>query len=569
MISVRSTISPAGQLVLGGRGEIPDTPWFSPVEYYTIPVLCSPYKNQTFSEYVVEVPFGHLSQGTRTWGRLRDKDVYHVHAAGEVTLDPLSVTALDYTPGPDGNYVYGLTFVEGSVTRYASRVIPWGHSTSWSESYEPGMGSSSEHGAVVSYTNHLAYYTVQFNGHLAYEACRFVAGTVEFADGYTHTPDVRVVYSRVVKRYSTSSNTLWSFQYRDCTEVDSHRVMTPKGDVYEWDAVPLDLTYWLPYAVYTQSWEHMSTWGVDGSEDVLGLCTALALELEEQIPLSRIIRYFTDNPCSYDARELCQDILDQHKLVDANILQTLYELIALFAGNPEALTTLFSRVTGAMDVMKAGGLLSEGLSKAKYFAKLWSDLELTLQYGILPTLGDMQKIWDAYFSALSSKESISRLHSRHETNDDGPTGSLVTTDVLTVEVGRLPEDFLSVPTHVVRGLWSVGLWPNFTMAYDVIPFSFMVDWFKNIGQLAERADLAIWTEYFPIQYCIVSRKRAWTVAVQDLIPVEGIVLGDITFFVYQRYCDRELPLPPIEVGGNNGSFSHWAEASALVVQRLR
>jgi hypothetical protein len=105
------------------------------------------------------------------------------------------------------------------------------------------------------------------------------------------------------------------------------------------------------------------------------------------------------------------------------------------------------------------------------------------------------------------------------------------------------------------------------MLWDAVPYSFVSDWLVDFGSVLEKCDERIDQEYFPIDHSITSQKRVWSPIPEALWPGYQ-VHGQIHFKYYTRTVAKDFPLPPIQVSVQVGSFLHWAEAGALVIQRL-
>lgn len=106
------------------------------------------------------------------------------------------------------------------------------------------------------------------------------------------------------------------------------------------------------------------------------------------------------------------------------------------------------------------------------------------------------------------------------------------------------------------------LLPTAENLWDLVPFSFVVDWFVNVGDILSALDLASELSQFEISYVGYSVKTR-----EPVDPLPGLA-GEVTMRTYRRWY-RHKPMPPsIPSVSTPTSFDHWIEGSALVVQRI-
>lgn len=114
-------------------------------------------------------------------------------------------------------------------------------------------------------------------------------------------------------------------------------------------------------------------------------------------------------------------------------------------------------------------------------------------------------------------------------------------------------------------LMSVGAYPFLETAWDLIPFSFVVDWFTRFSDVLEVADSYTILNSYTITSHVTTRKSSATLPFEKLFPEwQGEALGDITIVDYNRTVGK-IP-PPIRLDLTPNSFTHWVEGAALIVQ---
>jgi hypothetical protein len=82
------------------------------------------------------------------------------------------------------------------------------------------------------------------------------------------------------------------------------------------------------------------------------------------------------------------------------------------------------------------------------------------------------------------------------------------------------------------GLNQYGLFPGLYNLWDMIPFSFIADWFANLGDELQDIDQSIFFSYYEVNELLVSRKRK--------IVVEES-WGKTTYEYYERRLYDEMP----------------------------
>lgn len=149
-------------------------------------------------------------------------------------------------------------------------------------------------------------------------------------------------------------------------------------------------------------------------------------------------------------------------------------------------------------------LLSAGAS----IADLWSDLQLKWDYGAKPLISDVKEFSDKY-GALTRRLNGLDIFGHHVVNgvfkytlpDEftgyGPSKLIVRTKV------DFHFNHFTFLTSFLGGK-AVGLVPDLSSLWDLVPFSFVVDWFTNLGERFEDIDDALVLFLMPCNYCVHS-----------------------------------------------------------------
>lgn len=100
--------------------------------------------------------------------------------------------------------------------------------------------------------------------------------------------------------------------------------------------------------------------------------------------------------------------------------------------------------------------------------------------------------------------------------------------------------------------------------WDLIPYSFVVDWFVDIGGILSRLDQLDLITHLNIDEVYDSYTSVGTVQASTFC--HGIV-GLLQFKRYKRHCHQDASFPLI-VPQQPSITSHWLEGAALIIQKL-
>lgn len=190
--------------------------------------------------------------------------------------------------------------------------------------------------------------------------------------------------------------------------------------------------------------------------------------------------------------------------------------------------------------------------------KSWASLFLSAKYGIPLTFKDMKKLIISLQETLSlapnAKVSSSRnwsskgcIYESHYSIYYNPIDSRL--------VGIIPK------------LKEFHLIPDYSDLWDFIPFSFVVDWFINVGALLEKVDTISEFSKYDIQGCMFSLKITKGITPEQL-GFPGYK-GNIILTKYDRTISSSACPPSIARSTTTPpTFDHWIEGTALMVQKI-
>lgn len=194
---------------------------------------------------------------------------------------------------------------------------------------------------------------------------------------------------------------------------------------------------------------------------------------------------------------------------------------------------------------------------------------LGLNYGILPTIDDLKSIWDSFHTQYYYDRNGFQRASSY---DDATANETLTIDGISVETTtRINRRIhLAINTEdtgldaLVERVRKLGVFPSLTNLWDLVPYSFVLDWFVDIGSVLERIDTRHQLFNLDIKYCIQSQKvhtsRSFT------SDKEGLYV-EMDSTSYQRNVGTEVPQPVIFKENRVTAQNHWVEGSALILAR--
>jgi hypothetical protein len=106
--------------------------------------------------------------------------------------------------------------------------------------------------------------------------------------------------------------------------------------------------------------------------------------------------------------------------------------------------------------------------------------------------------------------------------------------------------------------------------WDLIPYSFVVDWVVNVGDTLSRLDMCAQLDRFKI-FLTGQTLKVTTQLAADKIPQLKDMIGHVNAKSYKRVYKPDVVIPPSLASSRNSdqNFKHWIEGSALAIQRVR
>lgn len=228
------------------------------------------------------------------------------------------------------------------------------------------------------------------------------------------------------------------------------------------------------------------------------------------------------------------------------------------------------------DAMRALGLTPGGREpRGSSVPRKW----LELQYGWKPLLSDVYGACDALSKRSGDDWSVvakgSGMEQRFESffaipSGSSPEGSSVSARSETGAFCRID----AYPSGAITSsLASVGVTNPINLAWELLPFSFVVDWFLPLGPWLDSMDA---TAGFTIRGSSLSRRvrATWSCSGTSGVLSNGTKVtndwsGGKTSFWLSRSVNISFPRPQFPRLKDPGSFRHMADGLALLTQAFR
>lgn len=230
---------------------------------------------------------------------------------------------------------------------------------------------------------------------------------------------------------------------------------------------------------------------------------------------------------------------------------------------------------GAGDVIKQ---LLEGYKAVKNLnpraaIKFMADAYLIYQYVVMSTIHDVDKIHKKGPGIIRRLRNPEAGNSRRRAFEDvvyvGSSFGDIQVKIAAEYILRRNNDLESI---IIDSLDSLGLLPSPGNLWDLVPLSFVVDWFTNLGSVfdALRAERDTW--HYTILSRIESQKYQMTWTRENVLEVFGdsfAIDSPIDGKLYRRsiYYDWGST-NPMSLAGNGGlSPNQWFSGLVLIIQR--
>ena len=260
--------------------------------------------------------------------------------------------------------------------------------------------------------------------------------------------------------------------------------------------------------------------------------------------LSRIHPGYRDRDIFGD---LCRRCANDAQLLDLNGIEYLAD-IRSFTSDLKSLLSLL-----------------KGKATLKSAAKLF----LTYKYGMKLTVTDTISIFQSIPRHLESTSHDFRWARAAESTIGQSCSDVAWTRVDNYHYKVYYEPYDSGLVNLVDQLWSVGLFPSLQNSWDLIPLSFVVDWFTQISERLSAYDASTFWSCNKVLGGLGSRKTIFGGVQGDVIfPSLSNSAGVATVTEYARFGTDTIVTPTF-FNDAPRDFKNYAEATALLIARSK
>lgn len=312
-------------------------------------------------------------------------------------------------------------------------------------------------------------------------------------------------------------------------------IPTPKGISY---------TQWLEYFNLPETWGTWSTFMKIASrpsnlsrDEIYSILYRVKL-VKFDHNLERIASYY-EHPDIYGY--LSQKAVDRISYVDTNGLEYFPELLGLKT------------------------LISQFYSQSYTSAKALASAYLAFQYGVKNLYNDSKR----YTRGLQ-RIGLSNISNLWKTTHSAEYLSIPATAYspqisLEYHYKITYRHYDDLVINSYRKLREWGLAPTLTSAWDMVPFSFVVDWFLDIESLTKQFDDAAKRAMYKYIGVTKSRKLSTPGVLSDMFG-DLQVVGNIQFTHYSRQVSKRIDVPRFAYATPE-PFHNYVEAAALIIAR--
>lgn len=200
--------------------------------------------------------------------------------------------------------------------------------------------------------------------------------------------------------------------------------------------------------------------------------------------------------------------------------------------------------------------------------KAWANWWLSFRYGDRLTLKDVASDANALISAIQQSTKGWTKEFRFSRSQSHTTSSGIP--------GRVPNPKID---HYLKmyyiekdyGWWGKAylfgrrwaLWPTTAEGWDVIPFSFVVDWFVDVQSLFEEIDRDTLLQYVDVTSVILTEKKTYDFG--DLV-LGNFTLSGAKVTYYTRSLSTRLPSGPFRMDRGFSTSINVVDGISLVIQ---
>lgn len=209
------------------------------------------------------------------------------------------------------------------------------------------------------------------------------------------------------------------------------------------------------------------------------------------------------------------------------------------------------------------------LMRQKVSAKTLADLELSLKYGVRLTYNDTKEVLKALRRKVSTFKGYSLCRSMSQVACSVTIPG--TTQVVNINTRYNLKCYYDAGDGGLKGslrnLMSADVFPTLQNAWDLIPFSFCLNWFVDVESLLNRIDTNTFISVLNVLSVIRTSRTSMDIDASSIPRLRNLGLsGTFTYVLYDRQNTNHLTVPTFRLDETHG-FNNFVELGAIIVQK--
>nr|APG77140.1 hypothetical protein [Beihai levi-like virus 12] len=366
---------------------------------------------------------------------------------------------------------------------------------------------------------------------------------------------------------SELSNSNWMLEGNDRTSLaksDAYSLYTTKFGRNRFEDILFDGTYWLDrkHKRFSKRVQSGQVYGKNSeSVERLRRCLLISKGMGDHGWISAYTHYPKDFHYMVSNRwgQHAQKAIDDRDFLNIDLLTFLAELSQQ---HPKHYKKLIH------DLFKLPSRIYENGKQVQLTLDGITDLYLAIKYGVVPTASEVFSVINSVSAQLGLTGESKYPSYRHgslefDDQNDYSFNCKIITEIYAYE--EFQDNWFDL-------LSQLGLSNPLGTMWETTKYSFVVDWFLNIGELINVQNQWIRTLTVPCIGSVSSysiRTRNIHTALLEITPGQ-FYTGSLHTNHYQRVAQPRIPLPIVRPTFNPYGFrSHWLESLALIFQRKR
>lgn len=193
--------------------------------------------------------------------------------------------------------------------------------------------------------------------------------------------------------------------------------------------------------------------------------------------------------------------------------------------------------------------------------KSWADLFLSTKYGWIMSYKDTKSLIqqaEADLLQRSLQQTVARSKLAFVVKDIGYRWDCEAR--MKIKLGNSATS----PLSQLRKLINSGFWPTAANLWDLVPYSFVVNWLTGVQNVINAIDSNIYADTLPVKSCCFSLKSK---CFFDGNYLGMGYYGRLCSTFYQRAVRRSIPYVPLSLA-DYALDKHIVESAALVIQHV-